>query len=167
MPIPNIFAKIFSTGAKDVLDSVGSIIDSVVTTKEEKEALKMELQKEINRSMEAMADKALKEAEIQVADITSARAREVELAKAGLKDKTPKILSIVAITGFFSILLFLLIFGFGSLTADQGMIVGTLLGTLGGLVSMVYAYYFGSSVGSKNKEIELTQIRKKLENDKP
>lgn len=167
MPIPNIFAKIFSTGAKDVLDSVGSIIDSVVTTKEEKEVLKMELQKEINRSMEAMADKALKEAEIQVADITSARAREVELAKAGLKDKTPKILSIVAITGFFSILLFLLIFGFGSLTADQGMIVGTLLGTLGGLVSMVYAYYFGSSVGSKNKEIELTQIRKKLENDKP
>jgi len=35
-----ILSKIFSKGASDLVDSVGKVIDNVVTTKEEKEVLK-------------------------------------------------------------------------------------------------------------------------------
>lgn len=164
MPLGNIFSNIFSSGAKDVLDSVGSIVDSVVTTKEEKEALKIELQKEINRSMEAMQDKALTEMELSVRDLESARAREVELAKAGAKDKTPSVLAYLAVIGFIAMILFLLIFGFGSLTVDQALLVGSLLGVLGSNSTTVYNYYFGSSAGSKEKAKSLDTLVDRVSN---
>lgn len=159
MSIKTIFSDIFSTGAKSVLDSVGGIIDNVVTTKEEKEQLKLEIAKEVNRNLEAMNQQSLAETSAYLQDAQSARSREVELAKAGAKDKTPSILAYIAVISLLGILLFLLIFGFGSLTADQALIVGTLLGAIAGNANQAYNYYLGSSLGSKTKEIQLNKSK--------
>jgi ABC-type cobalamin transport system permease subunit len=142
-----------------VLDSVGGIIDNVVTTKEEKEQLKLEIAKEVNRNLEAMSQQSLAETSAYLQDAQSARSREVELAKAGAKDKTPSTLAYIAVFGLIGILLFLLIFGFGSLTTDQALIVGTLLGAIAGNANQAYNYYLGSSLGSKTKEIQLNKGR--------
>ena len=43
----SIFTKIFSSGAKDLVETVGTAIDKIHTSKEEKEVLKNEINKKI------------------------------------------------------------------------------------------------------------------------
>ena len=43
----SIFTKIFSSGAKDLVETVGNAIDKIHTSKEEKEVLKNEINKKI------------------------------------------------------------------------------------------------------------------------
>ena len=43
----SIFTKIFSGGAKDLVETVGTAIDKIHTSKEEKEVLKNEINKKI------------------------------------------------------------------------------------------------------------------------
>lgn len=43
----NILGKIFSSGAKDLVDSVGSAIDKIHTSSEEKELIKAEIKQKI------------------------------------------------------------------------------------------------------------------------
>lgn len=167
----NVLGNIFGKGAGEVIDSVGNIIDNVVTTKEEKELLKIELSKEINRATEAMADKALKEVELEYNEMNSARTRQVEMAKAGAKDSVPSVLAYISVIGFILIVIGLAIFGFGTLSAEQALLVGSLLGTLGSNSTSVMNYYFGSSAGSRRKSDEMEELRKQLlktkEDDKP
>lgn len=162
----NILGNVFGAGAEKVIGSVGAIIDDVVTTKEEREALKLEVQKEINRNLEALASQALTETELEYKEMDSARSREVELAKAGAKDKVPSVLAYLAVGGFWSIIIFLLIFGFGALSVEQALLVGGLIGTLGSNSTTVYNYYFGSSSGSRRKSEEMEELRKQLTDGK-
>jgi len=46
--MPNIFQKIFSGGAGDLVDKVAGAVDRFVQTKEEKAEAQIELQKVIN-----------------------------------------------------------------------------------------------------------------------
>lgn len=166
MGLPKILTNIFSSGAKDLVDSVGNIIDNVVTTKEEKEQLKLEIQKEINRALEAASDKALKQTEMELADVQSARSREIELAKAGAKDNTPKWLAYIAVVGFLGIVVFLMVHGIGSLDREVILLLGSLIGILGANSQTVYNYFFGSSAGSKAKSAQLDEMQKTITDGK-
>ena len=83
---------------------------------------------------------------INAGDRDSARKREIEL-----KDKTPAILGGFIMLGFFTILGFLL---FYEIPTKNDAIFNIMLGALGAMATGVVTYYFGSSAGSRIKDLK-------------
>jgi hypothetical protein len=81
-------------------------------------------------------------------DVANARQREVEMAKAGAKDNTPKALAACITLGFFVTLWVVFIHGVPPATHDLAIGMVNVLGTAW---VCVVSYYFGSSSGSDKK----------------
>lgn len=147
----NIFTKLFSGGAKEIVDSVGGVIDNLTTSKEEKEAAKLALQQEINRHLESIQTNATKELEIQLQDKSSARGREVELAKVtGHSDYMNWMLAIVAL----GLLVYITVkLSSSEVPKANEHILINLIGIVEGCVLGIYSYQFGSSIGSRIKDM--------------
>ena len=84
-------------------------------------------------------------------DRDSARQRQVNM-----KDWTPSILGAVILVGFFAILAYLFKFGMPESSVEVLLLM---LGALSTLVSQVANYFFGSSVGSKNKDRMIADLK--------
>lgn len=156
-----VLSKIFSGGATELVKTVGGVIDNLTTSKEEKELAKLELQKEINRNIEALQIASLKEIELQNAEMNSARNREILIAtseKAPLLNKiqTP-ILALFITAGFFGLLAYMLKH---DVPASNKDILNVMLGSLGTAWITVVGYFFGSSQGSRNKEETIKKLMK-------
>ncbi len=158
--MPNIFQKIFTGGASQVIDSVSNVVDKFVQTKEEKAEAQLELQKVINSHLEVMEQEATKQLEIQQKEMESARNREIQIAVA---DKAPLInkivtpilaLSVVALT---FILFYILMF---KQVGNEKDIIIYVLGVLSAVCTQVISYYFGSSQGSAQKQSQIDKFLK-------
>jgi hypothetical protein len=90
---------------------------------------------------------------IAMEDRNSARQRE-----ASVKDNTPKILAYLITLLYIGIQVFLIT---SSINEDMREIVMRALGTLDAILGLVFGYYFGSSVGSKEKQKHLDEMVKK------
>lgn len=99
---------------------------------------------------EVEAEARMAMAKIEADDRNSARQRELELAKTGNPDLTPKVLAYGVTVGFFGILFFML---FASMPINDQThdVLLVMLGSLGTAWTGVIAYYFGSSAGSAAK----------------
>lgn len=86
---------------------------------------------------------------IAAQDRDSARNREVQLAQTGKRDWTPSILSFVAVFAFgFA----LYVVAFRTIPeANREMFIHILGIIEGGMITLVFQYYFGSSAGSRQK----------------
>jgi len=91
---------------------------------------------------------------LQAADTASARQREVSL-----KDHTPKILASLVFTLYAAINVYI----FAGYGIDDTMrdIALRSLGTLDAAVGLVLSYYFGSSLGSFNKDRQISALAEK------
>ena len=167
MGVQDILGSIFSGGADKILKSAGDILDDVITNKEELAEAKLKLEQETNRAIETSKAQAMQEVQMYIDDVASARTREIELAKAGAKDKTPAVLAYIAVIGFLGIVVFLMIHGIGTLDREVVLLLGGLIGILGANSQTVYNYFFGSSAGSKASAQRLDDLTKQVVNDKP
>jgi hypothetical protein len=77
-------------------------------------------------------------------DTADARARQVSL-----RDLTPAFLSYALTAGFFGLLA---LTAFHPMPPENGPVVQIMLGALGGAWVQAMSFFFGSSVGSKNKD---------------
>lgn len=146
----NIIKKILSGGTKEVIDSVGNVLDKVITNKEELAQAKLEAEKEINRHFEKVQENILKEKELEVQDRSSARVREAEFVKAtGHIDWLMWFLAIAGVV----ILSFCLYQIANNELANKELFIH-FLGIIEGIVVSMYSYYFGSSVGSRIKDMK-------------
>jgi len=106
-------------------------------------------------------DGRLKEIEAQFKDIDSARNREAQIATS---DNAPLLNKIVTpILALGTVGLSFALFGvliFTEITEASKDILIYVLGAVNSASTMVLAYYFGSSVGSKDKAEELKRIIK-------
>jgi len=159
----SILTKIFSKGASTLVDSVGKVLDNVITTKEEKQQLDNELVKaEMQYNIE-MRKLSLDEQQAILGDMSNARSREVEIAKSENATKLSKnTLPLMALgTILLSFILFyVLIFSPTLIPAGSKDIVIYILGVLSGILAQVYSYYFGSSAGSADKQRQLNSLNK-------
>ena len=97
----------------------------------------------------------LEETRSYLADVQSARAREVEIVKAtGSRDVHLYILAWVMVSGFFALLGCLL---FVTIPNDQSGVVSMLFGALSAGFGSVIGYFFGSSKGSADKAASISQ----------
>lgn len=92
-------------------------------------------------------------AKIDAADRDSARKREVDTQD----HVTPRVLATAAIIGFFGLCGYVLS-GRIELTGENGLMVGTIIGSAFGLAKDVYAYYFGSNSSSRSKDDTIKKL---------
>lgn len=147
----NIFTKIFGGGAKEVIGAVGGVLDNLITNKEELAKAKLEAEKEINRHFEVIQSNAIKELELEVQDRTTARQREQEFVKAtGHMDYLMWVLAFAGLG-----LLFFLVWHLvkSTLPAENKELIAHGVGIVEGVVISIYSYYFGSSAGSRIKDM--------------
>ncbi len=131
----NWFANLFSSGAAKVVDSLGTAIDKLVTSDEERKKLKVALEKEMNGFKEAqlaaMAD--------YDKEITQRHANDMKSDSWLSKNVRPLTLAFLTIATV--VLAYLTIF---LLDAESVKMVEPWLDLLKVLLVTIYAFYFGS-----------------------
>lgn len=158
--MPNLFQKIFSAGAGQIVESVGNVVDKFVQTKEEKDAANLELRKVVSEELKAMEIEHTKQLEVYQKEMESARNREIQIAtsdKAPLINKiiTP-ILALAVVTLTF-VLFYVLMF---REVGNEKDIIIYVLGVLSAVCTQVISYFFGSSQGSAQKQNQLDKLIK-------
>lgn len=144
----NILKELF--GGSSLVEAVGSLADRFIQTKEEKQAFKLELRK-LSQQAGLEADR------IAAADRANARNREVQLRNTiGVYVQN---IAAVAIICTFCVLLFLLVFRQQEILNKE--MVYALLGALGTLVTGLFSFWFGSSEGSRKKDITLLEMQER------
>ena len=139
----------------DTILSIGEkVLDRVMPDPQAAAQAKLELAKQAQ-------DGRLKEIEAQFKDIDSARNREAQIATS---DNAPLLNKIVTpILALGTVGLSFALFGvliFTEITDASKDILIYVLGAVNSASTMVLAYYFGSSVGSKDKSEELKRALK-------
>lgn len=148
----NIITKIFGGGAKEVVGAVGSVLDNLITNKEELAKAKLEAEKEINRHYEAIQANATKHIELEIQDKDSARRREAEFVKAtGHIDWMQTAVGVIVLLTFIGALILI---GFKQIPEGSEHLMINAIGIMEGMVLSVVGYYFGSSAGSRIKDMK-------------
>lgn len=135
-------------GSPDDLDDLANRI--VSDPQAEIKLRQIELDNEVqlqNIAMTAENNRLIAENErikIEISNVISARQREENLSKAGNSDNTPKILAYIYTIGFFAVMILYSVYP----ALKDNMIIAALSGG----EMLVLGYYFGSSVGSKQKD---------------
>jgi len=156
--MPNIFQKIFSGGAGEIVDKVAGAVDRFVQTKEEKDAVNLEIRKVVSEELKAMEHEHTKQLEVYQREMDSARNREIQIATA---DKAPLINKIVTPLLALGVILLTFILFYVLMFKQVGNekdIIIYVLGVLSAISTQIVSYYFGSSQGSAQKQKQLDKL---------
>ncbi len=156
--------NLFSGGAGTLVDSVGKVLDNVVTTKEEKISLDNEIRKSEMQYQLDMQKLSNEEQQMILEDLNSARQREVQVQSSEYATQLAKnVAPYLALgTTFITLtLFFVLIFRPGNVPQESKEIILYILGVLSAVLTQIYSYYFGSSAGSAAKSHTLASQMKK------
>lgn len=154
--------NLFSGGASSLVDSVGKVLDNVVTTKEEKMQLDNELRKSEQQFQLDMKKLTNDQQQMILADVASARQREMTIQTSDQATKLAKNVSPYLALGTTIITLSLfavLIFKPSLISNDGKEVLMYILGVLSAILTQIYSYYFGSSAGSAEKSKTLAGIQ--------
>lgn len=141
-------------GLETILSIGEKVLDRVLPDQEKANEAKLKL-------AELAQTGNLKELETYAKDLDSARQREASIASSENAPLINKIITPIlalAITGLSFVLFAVLIFV--EVTPEAKDILIYILGVLSALVTQVASYYFGSSMGSKDKSEELKRVIK-------
>ncbi|MDP2888488.1 MAG: hypothetical protein Q8P34_05900 [Bacteroidota bacterium] len=158
----SFISDLFSGGANTLVDSVGKVLDNVITTKEEKMQLENEIRKSEMQFQLDLKRLSNEEQQMMLGDISSARQREVQVQTSEKASWMAKNIqhAIAAGTTLITLLFFyILIFKPESITSESKDIVLYILGVLSAILTQVYSYYFGSSAGSAAKSVTIAGMR--------
>ncbi len=136
----------------DLVNTGLKIIDKVIpdpAAKEEAKRKLLELQQNGELKQEEFD---VKREEIAAGDRDSARKMQSET-----HSKAPSVLAGITVIGFFTVVGYILS-GTLSLTGEQGILVGTIVGYVSAKADQVLSYYFGSSSSSKAKDITIRDM---------
>lgn len=143
--------SIFSSGAEKLVTAVTSGLDSLITNKEEREAAKLAIQQEINRHVEVMQASADKELQVQFENTKDARQAEVERMKIlGRADYFQYVIGIIPVLGLPALVYYVMNNSIPERNEHLAMLI---IGEVLGFVGAIYNYHYGSSVGSRLKDM--------------
>jgi len=155
---------LFSGGANTLVDSVGKVLDNVVTTKEEKMQLDNEIRKSEMQFQLDLKKLSNEEQQMTLGDMSNARQREVQIMN---REKATKLnrnlMPVMAMSTIVIVLalFYVLIFSPTVVKSESKDIIMYILGVLSALLTQIYSYYFGSSQGSADKSRTLAGMQSK------
>ena len=154
-----IIGNVVGSSAGNLVESVANAADKFITTAAEKEAFKLELEKEVNRHNETMATLVTEETKAYLADTSNARDNNAKIQESDhaswLAKNVTYILAIVVTIGFFSLLAYMLKY---AVPESNERIMDILLGALATAWVSIVSFFYGSSQGSR----ENTKIIKSM-----
>jgi len=140
-------------GASKIVDSVVKGVDVFVTSDEDKQKLAMiKLEAEFN--LKKLAFEAEGE---RLKDVQSARTM---YSTDNLIQKVLALLFTVSFFGFMIFLLFLL--KDAALSSDQTNLIYAMFGAVSGIMVTIIGFYFGSSQGSRDKDVSFSTDMEKV-----
>ena len=160
----SFITDLFSGGAGSIVDSVGKVLDNVITTKEEKMQLENELRKSEIQFQIDFKKLTNEEQKMFLDDISSARQRETQIQTSENATKLGKNVASFLALGTVTLTLILfasLIFIPSSDLGEKKDIILYILGVLSATLTQIYSYYFGSSAGSAAKSQTIANIAQK------
>lgn len=150
--MPLDIGGLFKKGGAKLVEVLGDALDKNITNKEERDAAKLALTQEVNRNIEALQTNILKEQELENADRDSARKREEAFVKAtGRADYFQYFIGTVAVVATCFMVFYVLKY---EIPEKNEHVVMLAIGELLGIVSTIFAYHFGSSMGSRIKDMK-------------
>jgi hypothetical protein len=160
MPLPKFITNILAGGGSKLIETISNTVDEFTLSKEEKEAIKLKLIEEANKHTQLMEVELTKQMDIEQKEMDSARKREIDIATS---DKAPllnKIITpILALLVLGSTFIFWYIIIFKDLEPHKEVLVSGIIGSLTTISMGVIGYYFGSSIGSKDKQTLLDKLK--------
>ena len=156
--------NLFSGGAGSLVDSVGKVLDNVVTTKEEKMQLDNEIRKSEMQFQLDMKKLSNEEQQMILGDMSNARQREVQIMNSEKATKLNRnLMPIMALSTIIIVLalFYVLIFSPTVIKSESKDVIMYILGVLSALLTQIYSYYFGSSQGSADKSRTLAGMQSK------
>jgi hypothetical protein len=160
----SFLSDLFSGGAGSIVDSVGKVLDSVVTTKEEKMQLENELRKSEIQFQLDLKKLSNEEQKMFLDDVGNARQRDVQVQTSEYSTKLGKnIASFLALgTTVLTLgLFFILIFSPQVIEPNKKDVILYVLGVLSAILTQIYSFYFGSSAGSAAKSQTIANMKDK------
>ncbi|MCZ8353961.1 MAG: hypothetical protein O9340_04450 [Cyclobacteriaceae bacterium] len=144
-------AKILGIKPEKVVDSVGNILDGLITNKEELAAAKLAIDKELHRHHEVLLENANRELEAILND--KASAREMFKANSSLQ----KVYAITFLVAYVALSTTLIIAALDKAEiADYAIaLISSIFGAMTTKVGTITDFLFGSSLGSHSKERQL------------
>ena len=156
MPLPKVLTGLFSGGASKIVDSVKGVISEFHLSPEDKLKAEQAILDATNKHIEVMEQEFTKQFEIQMKEMDSARKREIDIATS---DKAPllnKIITpILAMLILGSTFIFWYIIIFKDIEKEKEVLISGIIGSLTTVSMGVVGYYFGSSIGSANKQSQI------------
>ena len=143
--VADIVVDVATGDIRGAVDSIGSRIKEKAATDERAQSLLIEFEREkLNFTREMYS--------LEVADRDSARNREVEIAKTGVKNYAQNSLAYIGVGGFLCLVAYLVGYGLPDELGEQEMfMIGNLTGTVATIAATIFNYYFGTSQGSRRK----------------
>jgi predicted Zn-dependent protease len=156
----SLINKLFKTSVVPVIESVGKIIDNVITTTEEKDRLKLEISREIHEYDIHVKQASLDTVHAYFGDVANARnMQNTALQQCDLFSKR----FIYYLAAFWSMSAVFYIFIITYYKPDNERIADTVLGfLLGTIVATIINFFFGSSKGSSDKQALLEVLTNKI-----
>jgi len=152
MPIGNVLGKIFSSGAEKIVGALGDAFDKNFTNKEEKLKAEKEMQEIITKHVQEMERLANDQFKLEVEDRDSARNRETSFITAtGHLDYLMWALAIFG-NGVFAYMVYSVING--TVPHENRELIFHIFGIVEGILLSIFGYYFGSSAGSRVKDMK-------------
>jgi hypothetical protein len=156
MPLPKVLTGLFSGGASKIVDSVKGVISEFHLSPEDKLKAEQAILDATNKHIQVMEQEFTKQFEIQMKEMDSARKREIDIATS---DKAPllnKIITpILAMLILGSTFIFWYIIIFKDINKEKEVLISGIIGSLTTVSMGVVGYYFGSSIGSANKQSQI------------
>ena len=155
-----LLSNIFTGGASSVIDSVGNVLDKVVTTKGEKMQLELEMKTAENQFQTEMKKLSNEQQQQVFQDINSARVMAAQVQTSPnatwLSKNVSPLLAIGTTILAFTLFYFVVFKNKVLIDNNSKDVVIYILGVLSAIVTQIFSFYFGSSQGSsdKNKMIE-------------
>jgi hypothetical protein len=142
---------LFSGGLKGLGDTAKNIIAQVAENKMTVAEADILLEKELNRHAEAMEASALKEMELQNANTGDARKAEVERMKImGRADYFQYLIGLIPVLGLPALVYYVMMYEIPQRNEHLAMLI---IGEVLGFVASIYNYHYGSSMGSRIKDM--------------
>lgn len=158
MPLPEFLGKIFSSGAGNIVESIGNIADKLFTSKEEKAAFQLEIEKEVNRHIEVMEGHVDKASELYLNDVADARAMQISALNQA--DKFAKRFIYFLAAGMIVLTMsYDFCFFFVKFPPENRDLLNMIAGVLNTscLVAIV-SFFFGSSKSSEDKQKQIEKM---------